>query len=123
MRTYFPKWNPKMPIIVGLIHTLYDEAECSSGGLCHIVTDDDNLNDHSLKFVIDYCKRPENADSIDVELSSWICELMLQLDLEQRAGLFGLMRAGFDMIDESVWKLIPNHPEVQLYISEVLEEE
>lgn len=83
-------WNPKITIIVGLIKTLYDI--CFTGGCCHIVTDDDNIEDEHLQYVINYCKRPENADRVDKELSTLICELLLQLSYEQRCFLFYLYR-------------------------------
>lgn len=120
--TYNPKWNPKIPIIVGMIHTLYNLDECGTGGLCHIVTDDDNIKDDDLQWVIDYCKKPENADRVDAELSSWICELMLQLTLEQRAAMFGFMNEGID-IDESIWNSIADFPGVLLYMDGIFEEE
>ena len=102
------KYHPKMYIIVELIHCLYDQPDCGCGGLCHIVTDDDNIDDESLKFVIDWCKAEENSERIDKELSSLICELMLQLNLDQRAVLFKLMSDGWtgsdhDYIDDTVW--------------------
>lgn len=117
MITYKPEWNPKIPIIEGMIHTLYDQPCCSCGGLCHIVTDDDNIRDEDLKFVIEYCEREENASRPDKELSSWICQLLLQLTFEQRAGLFGMMEADID-IDENTWEYIEEFDNIQLYIEE-----
>ena len=93
------KYNPKMQIIVELIHLLYDLPDCSAGGCCHIVTDDDNIEDNDLKFVIEYCNNPDNSN-IDKELSRTICELLLQLSREQRICLFYLMNAG--QLDEGV---------------------
>ena len=99
------KYNPKMQIIVDMIHTLYDLPDCSCGGCCHIVTDDDNIEDDNLKFVINYCKEPEQADCVDKELSSMICELMLQLTYEQRVCLFVMMNDGYcdNGINKSIW--------------------
>lgn len=99
------KYNPKMQIIVDMIHTLYDLPNCGCGGCCHIVTDDDNIEDDHLKFVINYCKDPEQADCIDKELSSMICELMLQLTYEQRICLFVMMNGGYcdDGLNKSIW--------------------
>lgn len=121
MVTYKPDWNPKMPIIEGMIHILYDQPGCMSGGLCHIVTDDDNIRDSDLKFVIEYCEKEENANRPDKELSSWICQLLLQLTFEQRAALFGMMMADI-AIDESTWQFITDFAGVQLYIKEQMEE-
>lgn len=120
MVTYNPDWNPKMPIIEGMIHILYDQPDGVCGGLCHIVTDDDNIRDSDLKFVIEYCEEEENANCSDKELSSWICQLLLQLTFEQRAALFGMMQAGI-AIDESTWQSIIVLDSVQLYIKEQME--
>lgn len=98
-------WNPKMEIIVNAIHILYNLPGCGTGGCCHIVTDDDNIKDEDLKWVIDYCHSDENKNCVDRELSSLICELLLQLSYEQRMYLFAGMNDGlFDEdIDKSIW--------------------
>lgn len=109
------KYHPKMYIIIELIHCLYDQKDCGCGGLCHIVTDDGNIDDESLKFVIEYCKEPKNSEYIDKELSSLICELMLQLSIEQRAVLFKMMDDDWttcgdtDYIDDTVWDAYVDH--------------
>ena len=100
------KYNPKMQIIVDLIHILYDLPDCLSGGCCHIVTDDDNIDDDDLKWVMDYCHRPENKNCIDRELSYTLCEMLLQLTHEQRVCLFDMMNYGWidNGIDEERWE-------------------
>ena len=104
------KYNPKMQIIVELIHLLYDLPNCGAGGCCHIVTDDDNISDDDLKFVIDYCNKPDN-DRLDKEISRTICELLLQLSIKQRICLFYLMNAG--QLDEGIsdytWDYLVNY--------------
>ena len=117
MITYKPEWNLKIPIIEGMIHILYDQPYCSCGGLCHIVTDDNNIKDEDLKSVIEYCKREENASRPDKELSSRICLLLLQLTFEQRAALFGMIEEDIP-IDEDTWEYIAEFDDVQLYIEE-----
>ena len=99
------QYHPKMQIIVELIHILYDLPECEAGGCCHIVTDDDNIDDDDLKWVIEYCQKDDN-DHIDKELSKTICELLLQLTPEQRICLFYLFNAGMlnDGIDKEWWE-------------------
>ena len=103
------EYNEKIPIIIGLIHILYSLPGCGSGGCCHVVVDDDNLDDYCLKETIKYCNSPENSNRIDKELSKLICELLLQLSFEQRCTLFCMFNDGYiDCIDEycfdeSVW--------------------
>lgn len=106
------EYNPKMPIIVQSIQTLYSLPSCGAGGCCHIVTDDDNLQDKDLQFVIDYCNSPENADRVDKELSELICKLLLQLSFEQRCVLFYMFLSDyFDYVDldESTWNAFINY--------------
>lgn len=102
------KYNPKMKIIVDLVHILYELPDCSAGGCCHIVTDDDNIDDEDLMWVMDYCKQPENIDRIDRELSYAICEMLLQLSREQRICLFYLWNAGLldNGVDEYRWEYL-----------------
>ena len=106
------EYNPKMPIIVQSIQTLYSLPSCGAGGCCHIVTDDDNLQDKDLQFVIDYCNSPENTDRVDKELSELICKLLLQLSFEQRCVLFYMFLSDyFDYVDldESTWNAFINY--------------
>lgn len=79
-------YHPKFEVVAKLIRLLYDLEGCSCGGCCHIVTDDNNIRNSDLEFVIKYCK--ENEDEIDSEISSTICEIMLQMTIEQRIMLF-----------------------------------
>ena len=67
-----------------LISALYNLPGCSTGGLCHIVTDDYNLEDHHIKFVIDYCNREENKFRIEKDLCILICEYLLQVPEDDR---------------------------------------
>ena len=107
------QYNPKMPIIVQSIQTLYSLPDCSSGGCCHIVTDDDNIQDENLQFVIDYCNMPENANMVDKELSELICKLLLQLSFEQRCVLFYMYLSDYfddyQLLDESIWDAFIEH--------------
>ena len=47
-------YHEKFPIVRDMIAVLYDY--CCSGGCCHIVTDDDNIYDSDLDFVIEYAQ-------------------------------------------------------------------
>ena len=105
------EYNPKMEIIVDLVKILYKLPDCSAGGCCHIVTDDDNIEDKDLLWVMDYCKQPENIGRIDSELSYAICEMLLRLSREQRIYLFylwdmGLLNSG---VDERKWEYLLKH--------------
>ena len=96
------EYKPKCEVISMLIHLLYELDGCSCGGLCHIVTDDNNIHDDDLEFVIDYCKQDENKDCIDKEISSLICSLMLELTFEQRVVLLEVHKF-YGYVNEYVW--------------------
>lgn len=96
-------YKPKYQVISKLIHLLYDLDGCGAGGCCHIVTDDENLYDDDLKFVIEYCQREDNANCIDKEISTLICTLLLDLSFAQRVILFEVLIM-YEYVDESTWE-------------------
>lgn len=70
-------FDTEMILIVQMISFLYDDLEECCGGLCHIVTDDDNIEEHSLtefKTALEDSKEADEillaranfADSIDI---------------------------------------------------------
>ena len=87
-------YHDKFPIVKDMIAVLYDY--CGAGGCCHIVTDDDNIRDEDLDFVIEYAQKEENKDSIDAELSVAICKILKQMTFLQRAVLFDYMNSDYD---------------------------
>ena len=89
-------YHKSMPIIAGMIHILYDLEGCKCGGLCHIVVDEDNVDDESLDAVINICNQEEYKDRIDKDLSRYICEQLKLLSIEQRNLLFNYLNIGFD---------------------------
>ena len=101
-------YNPKYELIGKLIGVLYDLDDCGAGGCCHIVTDDQNLYDDNLLFVIDYCKDEQTEECIDKKLSSLICTLLLELTFEQRVILFEVMDI-YNHVNENTWKLYLKH--------------
>lgn len=79
-------YKPHLNTIRELISCLYQLEGCCGGGLCHIVTDDDNIDDESLLCVIEQAKaNPEETES---GLAILICEELLKLSLPERALLF-----------------------------------
>ena len=52
------------------------------GGLLHIVTDDDNVEDYHIKWCLDECyKHPEREEA---EIGKLLCTELLKLPIEQR---------------------------------------
>lgn len=91
-------WHDKFPIVRDMIGVLYDYR--GAGGCCHIVTDDGNIYDEDLDFVIEYAQKEENKDSIDAELSIAICKILKTMTFFQRAVLFDSMNYDGDYHDK-----------------------
>lgn len=81
-------YSPKLKAILSMIHALYEIDGCCCGGICHIVTDDDNYDDDDLDFVINECHKEENKDRLELELAEAICIAMKKLSMPERALLF-----------------------------------
>lgn len=84
-------FDVEMILIKDMISFLYDTLEEGCGGLCHIVTDDDNIDDSSLKFIIENSSREEYKDRRDKNVSIYICKSLLKLSLIQREFLYGIL--------------------------------
>lgn len=91
-------WHDKFPIVQDMINILYNY--CPTGGCCHIVTDDDNIDDESLDFVINYSQEEENKDSIESELCIAICKILKSMTLSQRIVLFDGIELGIEFTDK-----------------------
>lgn len=103
-----PKWSYQIEIIKHLVQVLYSIPGGCVGGCCHIVTDDDNIEDDDLKWVINYCET-DGKNKPDAKLSKIICEYLLELDYEQRVLLFALMNDGVvNDLDEQTWYSYPD---------------
>lgn len=82
-------FNPHMNTIRELIACLYNLEGCACGGLAHIVTDDNNLEDHHIRWVLeDYCEQEENKDRTERGLVKLICEELLKLSMQERVYMF-----------------------------------
>lgn len=64
------------------IGCLYSLDGCCTGGLLHILTDDDNYDDDDITFCLKECLRhPEREESV---IGRLICEEYLRLTMEKR---------------------------------------
>lgn len=82
---YCKYYTPHLETIRELINCLYQLEGCCCGGLAHIVTDDENIEDHHIQFVLDECDKEENQDREEVGLVKLICTELLKLSIQQRA--------------------------------------
>lgn len=92
-------FNPQMILIAKMIYVLYDDFKCLTGGLCHIVTSDDNIEDNHLQYIIDECNKDENKEDISVDVAKYICESLIKLPMIQREFLFAALNEGLNIKD------------------------
>lgn len=72
----------EMSNLYRLCQAFYQLPNCGAGGPLHILLDDDNYDDESIKFCIEQCK--ENPDSMESRLGLLICDEYSRLSLEER---------------------------------------
>ena len=72
-------FKPRIETIRKMISTLYDLDDCCCGGIAHVVIDDNNYQDHHLKYVISECSKEENRDREEIGIAKLICEELLKL--------------------------------------------
>ena len=81
-------YNPHLETIRELISCLYCLEGCCCGGLAHIITDDNNLEDHHIEWVLKYCDEDENKERTERGLVKLICEELLKISIQERVLLF-----------------------------------
>lgn len=82
MRDKCKYYNPHLETIREYISCLYRLKECGSGGLLHILLDDDNYDDDSIAFCWKECiQHPEREES---KLGQLICEEYMKLSMPER---------------------------------------
>lgn len=79
MCKYFDK---HMETVREYVECLYNIDGCASGGLLHILLDDENYNDGDILYCLKECIiHPEREES---RIGQLICEEYLKLSIEQR---------------------------------------
>lgn len=78
------KWHPNMRVIAPLLSTLYETLGESCGGLAHVVIDDNNYDDLSIDYVIEYCNELQNKNRLDRYLVLCIMDYLREMTQEQR---------------------------------------
>jgi len=76
-------YNKHLKTIEEYIHCLYSIEGCESGGMLHILLDDDNYDDDDVLYCLQECiKHPEREEAA---IGKMICEEYLKLSNEQRS--------------------------------------
>ena len=80
-------YNKRLDMIREYIGCLYSLEGCGTGGMLHILLDDDNYDDDSIIFCLKECLK--NSDKPEAKIGRLICEEYLCLPMEQRRLLRG----------------------------------
>lgn len=87
-------YTPHLQTMKEYIGCLYRLEGCCSGGLLHILLDDDNIDDDSVLYCLTECiKHPEREES---KIGKLICEEYLQLSMQERRLLLRSYIMSFD---------------------------
>ena len=102
-------YHKNFSLLKVLIKALYELPSCASGGICHVVTDDGNVRDGDLSYVLGECygNDPFWNNHIEKPLAALICKLFLEMEYKQRVCFVELMfYAGNDELntDECIEK-------------------
>ena len=94
-------WHKKTPLVIELIHALYRLPDCSCGGTGHVITDDENVRDCDLAWMMEMLKSDDKffVESPESDLVELICKELLEMTYEQRLAVFETFNLGID-IDE-----------------------
>lgn len=84
-------YNKHLETIKEYISCLYELEGCNCGGICHIITDDNNIRDCDMEWVLNECEKDENKDREEIELAKLICKELLKLTVQERVLLFTYM--------------------------------
>lgn len=105
---YCNYYTDHLEILRSLISALYDLDGCACGGLGHVVIDEDNIDDESIKSTIEYCDEEQNKDRNERGLVKLICEELLKLSMQERVLLFstyyGLVNCNNDCENCNIYK-------------------
>lgn len=88
--------TPDSIFVYCAVRTLYDILEKHNGGLAHIVVDENNLDDDSIKCVLEECNKEENKHRDDTYICKVLCESLLRLTYEQRCFTFAFIESDED---------------------------
>lgn len=86
--------KPFYPILVEMIQALYLLPNCESGGLGHVIIDENNIDDVAIMIGIKQCKH--ELQRCEAPLVNCILEYMQRMTLAERAFVFYL-------IEEAEW--------------------
>ena len=88
--------TPESIFVYCAVRTLYNVLEKHSGGLAHIVVDENNLDDESIQCILEECNKEENKNRDDVYTCKVLCESLLKLTYEQRCFIFAFIESDDD---------------------------
>lgn len=99
-------WHKKTPLAIALIHALYELPNCSTGGIAHVIVDDENVRDSDLKWEIERINSDDEwySEALEKDLVKLLCETLMEMSYEQRLAIFEIMMVGLGADDEDSYK-------------------
>lgn len=81
-------YKRRLETIRQLISCVYELDGCVCGGMGHVVLDEDNIDDDTLKSVLKDCQSDEYKDREEAGLVELICKELLKLNIKERTLLY-----------------------------------
>ena len=91
--------RPTVPEVLPLVLAYYAKPGNGAGGCLHIVLDDDNVDDDSVRFCIDYAAECGDEDGV------YLAQVLLHMSRTQRLKLCGLIVYQARQKDEPIPRL------------------
>ena len=87
-------YHRKTPLVIALIHALYDLPGCGCGGIAHVLIDDENVTDDDIAWMMEKVNSDDEwyTGSIERDLVELLCRELSEMTLEQRLAIFEMIR-------------------------------
>lgn len=87
-------YHRKTPLVIALIHALYELPGCGCGGIAHVLIDDENVTDDDIAWMMEKVNSDDEwyTGSIERDLVELLCRELSEMTLEQRLAIFEMIR-------------------------------
>ena len=91
-------YHRKTPLVIALIHALYELPDCGCGGIAHVLIDDENVTDDDITWMMEKINSDDEryTGSIERDLVELLCKELSEMTFEQRLAIFEMMRLNID---------------------------
>lgn len=87
-------YHRKTPLVIALIHALYELPGCGCGGIAHVLIDDENVTDDDIAWMMEKVNSDDKwyTGSIERDLVELLCRELSEMTFEQRLAIFEMIR-------------------------------